>query len=118
MSIQDMQSFVQKAIDDKNLGAALQETIHGAQSAGVPGALVALGAKNGFTFTEQEAVQARDLLKPAASNDGELTDAQLEMIAGGGWGRDANNWLRGAWNDVVAWDVKQQNNVKDFFSGW
>jgi predicted ribosomally synthesized peptide with nif11-like leader len=112
MSIQDIKSFVDKAFGDENLGSALQETISSTQSADVPGAIVALGAKNGFTFTEQEAVQARDLLQPSASNDGELTDAQLEMIAGGGWGRDANNWLKQALKPV------RDQEFKDFFSGW
>lgn len=118
MSIQDMKSFVDKAFSDDNLGTALQDAISGAQSADVPGALVALGEKNGFTFTEQEAIQAKDMLKPGSSGDGELTDAQLEMVAGGGWGRDANDWLRGAVKTVSDWDRKETKNMYDFFSGW
>ena len=110
MTIQDMQSFVEKVSEDDGLLGELRSTVSDNKEGNVPAALVALGARNGFTFTEHEAIQARDMIRGAGA-DGELTDDQLEMVAGGGWGSDANRFLR----RTVS---RTGREIDDFFSGW
>jgi hypothetical protein len=92
MSIQD---FVVKAGEDDSVMKDLVDALSSAESGGQDAsqAVVGVGAKHGYTFSADEAKSAGEFLKMQSSSDGELSDEQLEMVAGGGWIGDVGNWL-------------------------
>ena len=96
MTIENMQKFIEKAGEDDALLSALSQKLEAAESGKEAAAVVQLGSKHGFQFTEAEALQAYEFLKlsDAKSSGDELTDEQLEMVAGGGWLGDAAGWVQ------------------------
>lgn len=75
MSIEALEEFYHKVRSDASLegeaSAALNEG---------PAAVVALGAREGFAFSEDELTTALAQNAPAT---GELSDADLDLVAGG-----------------------------------
>jgi len=113
MSVQD---FVVKAGEDDSVMKDLVDALSGAESGGndPSQAVVSVGAKHGYTFTADDAKSAGEFLKMQSSAEGELSDEQLEMVAGGGWIGDVGDWLvrnerpiqdtaRTVWRVVRSW---------------
>ena|GEM_PF-853596 len=68
-------SLVELAETDENVKARLDELAEG-----TPEELIAYGAEKGFVFTEQDMLDiGKDILEPAD----ELSDEELELVAGG-----------------------------------
>ncbi len=55
-------------------------------------AAVELGKKNGFDFSAEECKTVLATAKKV--HDGELEDAEIEAVAGGGWLLDLGAWLQ------------------------
>lgn len=71
MTTQAIEAFRRRVGEDK----ALQKDFASAYASGAA-ALSALGRRHGFDFSEAEA--------QAAMKDGELSEAQLDLVSGGG----------------------------------
>lgn len=74
MATDDLLQFYHRANAEPDLRAEAM----GALEAG-PGAVVALGAREGFSFTEAEVETALETMQL----DGELSDDDLDLVAGG-----------------------------------
>jgi predicted ribosomally synthesized peptide with nif11-like leader len=85
MSVENVASFLEKVNSDDATRKLFFSAIEDNDEAQVPQTLVQLGAQSGFAFTEAEIVQARDVLEIQAKQAAgeELSDEQLEMVAGG-----------------------------------
>lgn len=84
MSQTDVGLFLAQAATDETLRAAVHAAVvteHGRMTLSVE-RLVALGREYGFEFTEEE-LQQHILDDGGTEADGELDDAQLEVVAGG-----------------------------------
>jgi len=96
------EEFIAMAKDNP---AVLEElTAFEGQSYDAAGAgMVALGAKHGFTFTADEVTEALDeAVANRALESGELSDQELELVAGGkGGGGEAVLVLVGVIGDVI-----------------
>ena len=97
--MEQMQAFIEKAKNDKELMAKLDAL--GASGAGpdkMPGEIVALAAEYGFSITEEDYRKANE--QAGAQKTGELKEEELEAAAGGG--RPTGNY----------YDPKTCDNVK------
>jgi predicted ribosomally synthesized peptide with nif11-like leader len=76
MSLQSFASFRQAINTNPQLGEACRAAI----AAGGQGAVITFAEKNGFSFSAEDA--------KAAMDETELSDYELELVAGGGTGTD------------------------------
>lgn len=80
MSIETVKSFYNKMENDATLVQQVQQS----QGDGLD-ALVAVAKNNGYEFSRSDLEQYYSLEAGAGAPEAELSDQQLEAVAGGGW---------------------------------
>jgi len=84
MTMRGILEFVENIDEDSQFLAEIEKIVDDSSVQNIASELVSLGSRNGFEFSEYEALQMRDMLRGTVDGD-ELTDEQLEMVAGGAW---------------------------------
>ena len=127
MSIESITSFIERLSVDMALQARVGAAVKDKEGQEAAEAVAAVGAEYGFNFTAAEAADAHAMV--TAEDDGgdrELSDLELEAVAGGGWDADAAGRLRGTVRDVADWNTRVlgrhgsrvSEDVSGFFRGW
>jgi len=84
MSKENIKLFAARLSGDEELQQRMKELI-GEGSRDMRAGIVHLARERGFAFTEDEMEEFAREQAAANVNDGELSDSQLEAVAGGGW---------------------------------
>ncbi|WP_083894164.1 Nif11-like leader peptide family natural product precursor [Rivularia sp. PCC 7116] len=80
MSIEAVNQFLEKVAKDSNIQ---EELVQAMQAENDRQAVVELGAKHGFNFTGDELMNEIEKRQKAAADSGELSEEELEAVAGG-----------------------------------
>lgn len=82
-----MNDFIARLRHDTDLAARLSAAVGNKDGEAAFAAVVAFAGQNGFdvTMADAEIFQAR--VQKAAAGEGELSDADLETVSGGGFGQ-------------------------------
>ena len=80
MSIQAVNQFLEKVAQDSKIQEELAQAM---QAEDDRQAVVELGAKHGFEFTGEELMTEIEKRQQAAIDSGELSEEELEAVAGG-----------------------------------
>jgi len=84
MSMQAMASFVEKAQSDEALAGKLVEILGNNEGDEITSKVIVLAKENGFEITASDVEETRRQFEQFADADeGELTDGDLENVAGG-----------------------------------
>ena len=83
----DFQSFRNAVLEDEDLQEQVISIVNTATSngSGLGDGITTLAKTHGYTITSEEVYAHADFL----GQDGDLTDFELEMISGGGYGRSS-----------------------------
>ena len=83
----DFNSFRDAVLEDEDLQEQVISIVNTATAngAGLEENIVTLAKNHGYTITSDDVTQHADFL----GQDGDLTDFELEMISGGGYGRSS-----------------------------
>ncbi len=82
MSVQSLSEFMDKLVEDESLQKEMDSVTANKEDMPASQAIADLGIKHGYNFTAEEALQLRQAILERES--GELSEAQLEAVAGGG----------------------------------
>ncbi|MEW9122496.1 MAG: Nif11-like leader peptide family RiPP precursor [Thermotaleaceae bacterium] len=109
----ELELLFAKMSEDK----AFAEKLAGAQS---PEAVQSIAAESGLTLTIEQVMEAKEILEKAlASKMGELSDEDLDEVAGGAvTGEQVANAVAGVINNVVDGVNLIGGGIKKIFSGW
>ena len=83
MSKSDLNKLFQEILTDQTLQAKFQETNENNDRESAAKMIVQLGEERGYSFTVDEARASLEELIALPSEDRELSDKQLESVAGG-----------------------------------
>ena len=87
MSVENALDFMKKVSEDSQLQAEIDKLIAGKEGKEADAAVAELAGSHGYEFTAEESFQARLAVKQQLIKDGkiedELTDDELEAVAGG-----------------------------------
>jgi predicted ribosomally synthesized peptide with nif11-like leader len=111
MSIEAVAEFTKKLAEDESLQQELQSAIEGKEGLDASQAVSELGAKHSYEFTAEEAQYTREFILESKSD--ELSEEQLEAVAGGG---DTGKKIGGAIGSFV--EDYGPKIVKSIFKGW
>ncbi len=109
MSTEAVAKFLDQLANDDNMKAELDQT--GKTRQDRIEAVVALGGKKGYEFTADEC--ATFLATAKKVHDGELADAELEAVAGGGWLLDLGAWLQREVDSLFSDDDDDDDDSSD-----
>lgn len=117
MSIEAVTKFTNKLAEDESLQQELKSIIGHKEGLAASQTVSEMGAKHGYKFTAEEAQEVREFILISESDDDELTEEELEAVAGGGdtgrrIGEKVGGWLGDAVEDYG------KKAVKKIFSGW
>lgn len=104
MSQDQMISFLDKVNKDADTAEALAATIGDKEGAEAERAAVGFAQARGFQVTAEDAAEVRRALRESLDGEGELSDAELEGVAGGGF--PVGEVLKDAGNHVLDWVKK------------
>ena len=79
----NIEGFVEKLMTDESIRAEIESATQGKSEGEALKAVVAIGEKNGYRFTSSEAADLRQGALCLAEGSGELSEKQLESVAGG-----------------------------------
>ncbi|MCA1992636.1 MAG: Nif11-like leader peptide family RiPP precursor [Coleofasciculus sp. S288] len=101
MSIEAVADFTKRLTEDASLQEELRAAVGDKEGMEASQAVADLGSKHGYSFTAEEAQQVRDYV--VANESGELSEEQLEAVAGGGpIGRAIGAWVGDKLGDAVS----------------
>lgn len=101
MSIEAVAEFTNKLAEDEVLQQELQSVAGDKEALEASQSVSELGAKYGYEFTAEEAQTLRQII--LAQQSGELSEDQLEAVAGGGpIGRAIGGWIGDKVGDTVS----------------
>ncbi|MEH1782273.1 MAG: Nif11-like leader peptide family natural product precursor [Nostoc sp.] len=92
MSKADLNQFFQEISNDQTLQARFQEANRANDREGAGNLAAQLGQERGYSFTVDEARAYLEELIATPSEDQELSDTQLEAVAGGAAAAFTHNW--------------------------
>ncbi|NEP00295.1 MAG: Nif11-like leader peptide family natural product precursor [Symploca sp. SIO2E9] len=76
------QASVLELIKSSQENQALQQRLEAADS---PETIMKIGVEKGYNFTEEELLSVMQEIQQVAAEEGELSEDELEAVAGGGW---------------------------------
>ncbi len=91
-----------------------KELIAKAKTAKTPKELLTLAKENGIELTEESAKAYFDLFNPKS---GEMSDEELESVAGGGCHAKDGRLIVSAWNDCDEWRCKKDGSQCHYTGG-
>lgn len=107
MSIEAVAKFTNKLAEDEALQQEIKCAIGDKEGLDASQTVSELGAKHGYEFTAKEAQTLRQVV--LANQSGELSEEQLEAVAGGGdLGKAIGSWL----------GDKAENLVRKYITKW
>lgn len=87
MSMQTMNSFLEKAEADEGVAARLVAILDENEKDAIPPMIVELANDNGYAITEEDVIETRQRFEKAMGSgdveDGDLSDEDLEQVSGG-----------------------------------
>lgn len=87
MTVENAFLFLEQALTDKNLQAAIEQATSGRSPRAAAVAMAGVGRKNGFDFQADDLLEVRSCVRAgmmqAGTMDGELSDEDLSKVAGG-----------------------------------
>ncbi|MEH1782274.1 MAG: Nif11-like leader peptide family natural product precursor [Nostoc sp.] len=92
MSKADISQFFQEILSDQTLQARFQEANRANDREGAANLAAQLGQEKGYSFTVDEARAYLEELIATPSEERELSDTQLEAVAGGRAAAFTDNW--------------------------
>jgi predicted ribosomally synthesized peptide with nif11-like leader len=92
MSIEKVKEFYVKVMKDQELFNKIGQ-IPKDNPGGVEAGIVKIAAQNKYDFTVGEMKTFLELEAKKGAADGELSDSELEAVAGGKSGREIFNWI-------------------------
>jgi len=95
----NIEGFVEKLMTDESIRAEIETATQGKSEEEALKAVVAIGEKNGYRFTSREAADLRQGALFLAEGSGELSEKQLESVAGG---FSQAFWKRVSWHFAVS----------------
>lgn len=115
MSIEAVTKFTDKLAQDESLQQELKSAIGDKEGLSASQAVAELGAKHGYNFSAEEAQQTREFVLESESD--ELSEEDLEAVAGGGPAGRMIGEKVGAWLGDKAEDFGRKILPK-IFKGW
>jgi len=87
MSVENAFLFLEQALTDKNLQAAIEQATNGRSPRAAAVAMAGVGRRNGFDFQADDLLEVRSCVRAsmmqAGTMDGELSEEDLGKVTGG-----------------------------------
>ncbi len=87
MSVENAFLFLEQALTDKNLQAAIEQATNGRSPRAAAVAIAGVGRRNGFDFQADDLLEVRSCVRAsmmqAGTMDGELSEEDLGKVTGG-----------------------------------
>ena len=117
MSIENAQAFKHEVYKSPQLAQEYTDILSTTDPDAVPERIAQWGRKHGYEFTPAEALNVRERILTASEND-ELEDEELELVAGGKSAKDIAEDTVDTLEDAVGTALDTTQKIVDWFRSW